>query len=262
MVGGFLAKRISAQTYNLLCFWNRIKRIRVALENQGSQSVRKQPVKHKMSGLITRLFCAECLPFARTANYGCYYLGHCFRLNDNSRFVVLGPDILGDYYMKQGFTLIELLVVVLIIGILASVALPQYNKAVMKSRVAALWPTLSALAKAAAVCKMDKGEVCTNLEELDITVPTCQKRPDGNCATFNLGEDNAFAFVGLDNANNALAITPEGQKVCAERVDTPNACKKLGLNVTALNDFLGRKTGFCPAGLAGCWRFGTFYSVD
>ena len=71
--------------------------------------------------------------------------------------------------MKKGFTLIELLVVVLIIGILSAVALPQYQKAVIKSRTAEMQTMTKALSTAQFAYIMANGTYPTSMDELDIS---------------------------------------------------------------------------------------------
>lgn len=104
--------------------------------------------------------------------------------------------------MNKGFTLIELLVVVLIIGILSSVALPQYTKAVEKARASEALTIGKTLSDAQNIYYLANGEYTGTADDLDITVPVLKNFIFGS--TGNTSSTPIFNYV--PGAGNSLSF--------------------------------------------------------
>lgn len=149
---------------------------------------------------------------------------------------------------KTGFTLIELLVVVLIIGILAAVALPQYQKAVDKSRVATILPLMRRWADALSLYKLENGSYAPDwdrpsADELGVSWPEsweCDSKgvecENNFWYCFPNEENSGYVYCQslwkANNENFTIMITqpdevsyPKGKRFC---YGNDSFCKSLG----------------------------------
>ncbi len=113
--------------------------------------------------------------------------------------------------VQQGFTLIELMIVVAIIGILAAVAIPQYQDYTVKAKVGNAVTSLGSLRTAVGICLQEAGGVVdgcdTTAAGAETSIPVFTATKELASASVTDGVITATFGTGIATGVDSLAFT-------------------------------------------------------